>query len=284
VLLLLIPVAIYLAVAMSSGINYGVRHLLPIYPFLIVLVAFAAWHLATQRRALAAIVALLALVHVASSLRSYPNYIPYANEFWGGPANSHRILADSNVDWGQGLIATKDYIDQHHIKNCWFAYFGSLVSNASYYQVPCKPLPTSFAYLLQMPMPMLPPQIDGPVFISATEISGTYWTADWANPYLPFQKIQPSELIANSILMYNGSVDISQVSALTHESAAIQFAHANLFDRALAEADFAVSVAPNRALSHAVRSSILSALDRSAEAQSELALAHSLASAARPTR
>src|SRR5882762_539208 len=284
VLLLLVPVAIYFALAMSSGINYGVRHLLPVYPFLIVLVGFAAWQLATQRRALAAVVALAVFVHVASSLRAYPNYIPYANEFWGSPANAHRVLADSNVDWGQGLIATKNYIDQHHVTNCWFAYFGSLVADASYYGIPCKPLPTSFAYILQLPMPILPPQIDGPVFISATEISGTYWTADWANPYLPFQKIPPSALIANSILVYNGSVDISQVSALTHESAAVQFAHANLFDRALAEADFAASIAPNRALAHAVRSSILSAMGRSAEAQSELTLAHSLASATRTTR
>jgi len=282
-LLLLIPIAIYLAVAMSSGINYGVRHLLPIYPFLIVLVAFAAWQLATQLRALAAVVALLALLHVASSLRTFPNYIPYANEFWGGPANAHRVLADSNVDWGQGLIATKTYINQHQIKNCWFAYFGSLVSDTSYYGIPCRPLPTAFASLLQLPMPIVPQQIDGPVFISATEISGTYWTADWANPYLPFQQIPPSALIANSILVYDGAVDASQVSALTHESAAIQFARANLFDRALAEADFATSIAPNRALSHAVRSSILAAIGRSAEAQSELTLAHSLASAARAT-
>src|SRR4029077_394583 len=40
VLFLLIPPAFYLAAAMSSGVNYGVRHLLPIYPFLVVFVAF----------------------------------------------------------------------------------------------------------------------------------------------------------------------------------------------------------------------------------------------------
>ena len=57
-------------------------------------------------------------------VRAFPNYIPYANELWGGPAKTHEILADSNVDWGQGLVALKQYIDQHQIKNCWFAYFG----------------------------------------------------------------------------------------------------------------------------------------------------------------
>jgi len=101
------------------------------------------------------------------------------------------------------------------------------------------------------------------------QTSGTYWTADWANPYLPFQKIPPSALIANSILVYNGSVDISQVSALTHESAAVQFAHANLFDRALSEADSATAIAPNRALAHAVRSSILRSCRRSCGSCSE---------------
>src|SRR4029077_5897030 len=73
-LFLIIPTVIYLAVAVSSGINYGVRHLLPIYPFLIILVSFAAWNLSKRHRALAALVAVLVLCHVASSVSAFPNY------------------------------------------------------------------------------------------------------------------------------------------------------------------------------------------------------------------
>jgi len=279
VLLLLIPPAIYLAVAMFSGVNYGVRHLLPVYPFLIVLVAFGAWNLGQRHRALASLVAVLVAFHVASSVRAFPNYIPYANELWGGPANTHRILADSNVDWGQGLKAMKQYVDQRQIKDCWFSYFGSLVVDVSYYGIPCKPLPTSYDYLMQLPMQVVPPQIDGPVFISATEVAGPYWKADWVNPYHPFQQTPPSALIADSILMFDGKVDVSQVSALTHESLALQLLHTQKFDQALAEAETAVEISPNRPTAHATRSMILSAMGRRAEASGELMKARTMASA-----
>jgi hypothetical protein len=274
---LVIPPAIYLVVAMSAGINYGVRHLLPVYPFLIVLVSFAAWALAEKRRELAVLVAVLVVCHVASSIRAFPNYIPYANELWGGPAKTHEILADSNVDWGQGLTAMKQYIGQHQIKNCWFAYFGSLIVDVSYYGIPCKVLPTAFADLIHSPMPIVPPQVEGPVFISATEISRMYWRADWVNPYVALQQMPPSALIADSILMYDGKVDLSQVSALTHENLALRLMREQNFDQALAEAETAVEVAPERPLAHLTRSAILSAMGRGAEAQDEIGKANAIA-------
>ena len=49
-LFLAIPIAVYLAVAVTSQMNIGVRHLLPIYPFLYVLVAGAAVFLAHRNR------------------------------------------------------------------------------------------------------------------------------------------------------------------------------------------------------------------------------------------
>jgi tetratricopeptide (TPR) repeat protein len=276
-LFLVIPPAIYLGVAMFTGIDYGVRHLLPVYPFLIVLVSFAAWNLAKRNRAAAALIAVLVACHVASSVRAFPNYIPYANELWGGPAKTHEILADSNVDWGQGLIAMQQYIRERHITNCWFAYFGSLIVDVSYYGIPCKVLPTAFADSIHSPMPIVPPQVDGPVFISATEISLLNWRADWVNPYGSFQRMPPSALIADSILVYDGKVDLSQVSALTHENLAMRLAREQKTDQALAEAETAVEVAPDRPLAHLTRSMILSAMGRSSEAQEEISKANTMA-------
>ena len=201
------------------------------------------------------------------------------DELWGGPGNVHRVLADSNADWGQGLKAMKQYIDRRGIKECWFAYFGSLPVDVSYYGIPCKGLPTSFADIIQLPMPIVPPQVTGPVFISASEVSGTYWRSDWINPYLPFQRIPPSALIADSILVYDGNVDISQVSALTHESRAMQLMRAQKLDQALEEAQTAVDVAPNRAAAHAARSTILAAMGRATEAGDEIAKARTMADA-----
>ena len=280
VLFLVIPAAIYLFVAMCSGINYGIRHLLPIFPYLIILAAVGAWNLARSHRAFAGAVAALILMHAASSLHAFPNYIPYANELWGGPAKTHELLADSNVDWGQGLVQMKQYIDRHQIKNCWFAYFGSLISEVSSYGIPCKPLPTAFADLVQLPMPVVPAQVDGPVFLSATEVTRTFWRADWVNPYSSFQRMPPSALIADSILVYDGKVDLSQVSALTHEDLAMRLMNAKKLDDALAEAAAAVAVAPNRPIAHVTRSAVLAAMGRREEALEEMSKAESAAGAA----
>lgn len=275
-LFLVIPPAIYLAVAMSSGINYGIRHLLPIYPFLIVLVAQAAWNLGKRAKALAALVAFLFVCHAASSLRAFPNYIPYLNEAWGGPSKTHDLLTDSNVDWGQGLKAMKQYIDQHHIKDCWFAYFGSTIMDVSYYGIPCKILPPAFAASISMKVPDVPPQVDGPVFISATVLSQPVYRPDSPNPYLPFQRMVPSALIADSILVFDGKVDLSQVAAMTHENRAIQLMNENKLDQALAESETAVQDAPNRSNTHVTRSAVLLALGRTAEALAEMKAANSM--------
>src|SRR5260370_37403087 len=93
VILLLIPPAIYLAVAMFSGVNYGVRHLLPVYPFLIVLVAFGVWNLGQRHRALASFVAAFFAFPHAPSGRGGPTYISHVNAIWGGPPDTHRSLA-----------------------------------------------------------------------------------------------------------------------------------------------------------------------------------------------
>lgn len=268
-LFLLCPPAVYLGVAMFSGINYGVRHLLPVYPFLIVLAGYGAWKLGERHRlAAAALVALLAL-HAASSLRAFPNYIPYANELFGGPANAHAVLADSNVDWAQGLVAMKRYIDERHITHCWFAYFGAVVADAAYYGIPCKGLSSSFAELMQLPVPVVPPQVDGPVFISSTEIAGTYWRGELDNPYFSFQRRPPSAVIAGSILVYDGKVDVPEVSALTHEDRAASLLAAQQLAPALAEAEAAVAIAPNRPAAHVARGNVLAALGRTAEAREE---------------
>jgi len=60
ILFLTIPPAVYLVVAMSSHMNIGVRHILPAYPFLIILVAGAAVQLmALNPRWKFAVIALL---------------------------------------------------------------------------------------------------------------------------------------------------------------------------------------------------------------------------------
>ena len=63
---LLIPPTIFMGVALTAGTNMGIRHVLPIYPFLILAAAAGAWALATRNRAWAIVVA--ALVNLPCSV------------------------------------------------------------------------------------------------------------------------------------------------------------------------------------------------------------------------
>jgi hypothetical protein len=213
---LAVPAAIYLAVAMSSDINFGVRHLLPIYPFLIILVSGAVWTLGRRHKALAALVAVLVLFHAASSLRAFPNYIPYVNEAWGGSPRAYELLTDSNVDWGQGLKALKAYTDRHQIKHCWVGWNVPTV-DPSYYGIPCKVLPGDFAASAQRQTTGSSSQGDDPVFVSASKVSQSLYRSDLPNPYRQFQNVVPSGLIANSVLVFDANIEVAQAPPAANE-------------------------------------------------------------------
>lgn len=87
-----------LAVAMTSHINIGVRHVLPIYAPLAVAAAFAIVSLPRLRFVSAALVAWL-LIGVAAA---HPDYLPWFNAAAG--RHPENILSDSNLDWGQDTL------------------------------------------------------------------------------------------------------------------------------------------------------------------------------------
>ena len=75
----------FLGASMTSDLNIGVRHVLPVYPFAAVLAGACAWTIAKSSKVAMYAVAAALLFQMVSSLRTYPNYIPYANEAFGGP-------------------------------------------------------------------------------------------------------------------------------------------------------------------------------------------------------
>jgi hypothetical protein len=91
-------VAATLGVAMTSHINIGVRHVLPIYAPMAVAAAFAIVEL--RRVRVASIV--LAAWLVIGSLAAHPDYLPWFNAFAG--SHPEHILNDSNLDWGQDVL------------------------------------------------------------------------------------------------------------------------------------------------------------------------------------
>ncbi len=265
-LFLIVPAAIYFLVAMGSGMNIGVRHILPVYPFLMILAGWAAWRLIQRQRRWAYVVAILLVWNVVSSARTFPVYLAYSNELWGGPSQTYRYLSDSNADWGQQLKATKKYLDGRQVKNCWFAYFADVVVDPAYYGVICKPL-TTIASVWLRPTLDVPPSVDGPVLISAGVLSGYEFGPGELNPYDQFQRIQPTAVIEDGVFVYDGHFEIPLASALNHVTRASLAAQNNRLPDALAEAEAAVALAPRSVQAQAQLGDILQRLQRPEEAR-----------------
>jgi tetratricopeptide (TPR) repeat protein len=275
---LLLPALLYFGVSLASTMNIGIRHILPVYPFLVLIAAAAAVAL-TRRRSWGAYAAgALLLFQVASSAHVFPNYLTYANEAWGGPSNTYRLLTDSNADWGQGLRAAKSYLDAHGIKDCWFAHYG-WNTNPAYYNVPCKPLPEALSHMFGGTLPPVPARIEGTILVSGSEADGDYWGPGDLNPYEQFLYRRPDDLIANSILVFHGQFDVPLLAALSHVSHAQQLARRKEWDQSLTEAHLAISLASRSAEAHAVLGNILLAMGRTEEARQSFQDALSLAQA-----
>ncbi len=278
---LFLPPATYLCIAMTSKLNIGLRHILPIYPFLLVVAGASAWSLARRNRWCAGLAAAILLFHGISSLRSYPDYLPYSNEFWGGSSHTYLHLSDSSVDAGQGLKEVRRYLAERQITDCWFAYVNPMVP-LDYYQIPCRPLPSGIARRSLLPLAVIPARIHGTVLIGATDASGEVWGPGVLNPYAQFQNDHPDALIGNSVLVYHGDFDVSLASAIAQASRAEQLAGKHELEDALAEAQAAVAMAPRSAEMQAVLGYILFRMNRAEDADRAFNTSVSLAREAYP--
>ena len=117
--------AVYFVFAVFSHIDIGDRHILPIYPFVLLFVAGGAWQLARRSRLVLAVVLLAVALNAADALRYAPDYLSYFTPFVPS-SQSYKLLSDSNLDWGQGLLALRRYQAAHPHEKIYLAYFGSV--------------------------------------------------------------------------------------------------------------------------------------------------------------
>ncbi|KOU75938.1 glycosyltransferase [Streptomyces sp. MMG1533] len=120
---LLLPAAVLLAAAMEGARDFGTRYAV----FLPMFLAVAAGCVLVVRWRWAPVVAGALVLFVAvSSVRTFPCYLPYSNEAFGGPAGTRLRLHDSNVDWGQDLGRLADRLrERYRGERIWLVYKGS---------------------------------------------------------------------------------------------------------------------------------------------------------------
>jgi hypothetical protein len=104
----------------------GLRYILPLWPFLILLAGVTVdrvWREATRPARLAVIA--LGAWYVLASLAVFPDYLAYFNEFAGGSGNGWRYLAAADVDWGEDLPALARWQRCHGDPGMYVLYYGT---------------------------------------------------------------------------------------------------------------------------------------------------------------
>ncbi len=125
----LVPVVcagVILLVCMRSPLNLGVRHVLPIYPFLAILAGFGAlsiWRAQRSRILCRSAFVILLTWQFTSSVVTHPDYLAYFNVF--ADKNRENILIGSDLDWGQDLKRLSDLLKGLGVEELAIAYAGT---------------------------------------------------------------------------------------------------------------------------------------------------------------
>ncbi len=245
----LIPPIVYMLVSMGSHLNIGARHILPIYLFCCVIAGAGAGALIRAQRTqksrerwTLAVIALL-IFHIATTVHASPNYISYANEAWGGPAQTYHYLSDSNTDWAQQLVAVSAELRARGIQHCYIAYFATPFILPSDYGIPCDLIPTFDSHALNASKPT-PSILEGPVLISAGDLNGFEFGSSVLNPYESFRSIHPTEFIQNGVFWFDGTFTVPLAAALPHVELSTLALRQHNIPQAVAEAQQAELLAP----------------------------------------
>ncbi len=214
---MIIWLVIYWTTSIKSNLNIGVRHLLPTFPFAILLVSGQISKLIKKvhekagqlnRATFVSVivptaVAILLSWHFYENAKVFPYYLSYFNQIAGGPAGGYRYVVDSNLDWGQDLLRLSRWVEANDIKRIEVDYFGW--ADPAYYLKDRFIWLTSTKYKNAADF-LKRSDSDGWLAVSATFLQGSQGTPDDHNNvnYNNWLKaFEPITIIGNSIFVYN---------------------------------------------------------------------------------
>ena len=201
---ILLPVIVIFVLTSQSKVNIGLRHILPVYPFLFVL-ASRFGTVRFRRQWLAPLLLGVPLLMTAvSAIRIAPHQLAYFNELVGGPGQGYRYLSDSNVDWGQDLKGVKAYMETENISIIYLSYFGT--APPAYYGIRYQYVPGSWPLEWPPPHDTVPDTASRKILaISVTNLQDVGYHYDPLFRWLWLRK--PVAKIGYSIFVYDLSND-----------------------------------------------------------------------------
>lgn len=189
---LIVLFAVYWAISLASHLNIGHRHILPTYPVLFIAAGVLARWILPFRPGRWIVGVLLAGQALEATVIA-PHFLAYFNALGGGPAQGHRHLVDSSLDWGQDLPGLKRWLDAHAgPAPVFLSYFG--LGEPDYYDIRARRLPFVNGFKIPQPYVRLEPGIYA---ISATTLSHVYssirgpWTVDLEKEYQDLRRLEP---------------------------------------------------------------------------------------------
>jgi len=198
---------VYVVTALFSSVDIGYRHLLPILPFMYILigdvtrVVFSASasrfkHPVSRITFYVSRLALYApiLWQAAGTALIYPYPLTFFNELAGGPAGGHRWLVDSNLDWGQNLWQLRDWMQMENVERVYYSHFSPARPEA--YEIIADWLPPD-----PRAVPFAPFDPAAGVYaIGATMLQGVY-TPD-VNTFAYFRERQADAVLGHALFVY----------------------------------------------------------------------------------
>ncbi len=190
---LTVPIVIMFAFTLLTTRQFfGVRYLLPVYPFLALLIGLGLQatleHTGKLLRAKWTVTLLATAFLVCSTLLTFPNYISFFNELIEPRSQSYQYLVDSDLDWGQDLRRLADYVREKGIEDITVDFFGA--GEVNYYIPRAK--------LTDCHNPERPSGYFA-VFATTRQYSLRFENDNykWLNEY------EPVKIIGNSVFIYN---------------------------------------------------------------------------------
>lgn len=195
---LLISLGILFLYIESSNIQLGLRHVMSLYPLVLLITgaggaALLRWSRGGRYRAFT--MAGLMTYAAISVLLFYPHFMPYSNEFIIHKDQAYRFLIDSDLDIGQDLRRLADYVEEKGITGLKVDYIGG---GEEMYYLP----PDTIDWADRGEIP------HGWFALSFTMRQSTYWESDEDLTLSPryysewIEEYQPVDVIGHSILIY----------------------------------------------------------------------------------
>jgi hypothetical protein len=203
---LLIPPVVYFLATMTSSLNIGYRHLLPVLPFVAVHIGRLAPPPGRPRPLACRLLPVVLVLWLAlATTLIYPHFLAFFNPIGGGPENGWHVLVDSNIDWGQDLKGLKAWMAREAVDKVRLSWFGSAHPEA--YGIPydlLPGLPHGFLTWEQPPFNREHPE-PGMYVISVTNLVGVHFPDH--DLYAWFRARPPDAKIGYSLFVYEVLAD-----------------------------------------------------------------------------